>query len=238
MRVIASAVDSTLGSVEEDGIVFKESLEMFRATRSRTIELMNDLSQTQLDFTPETGKWSVGEVLDHLLLAESLNRGQIAELIDLKKAGRNPFVRRTFSDVNVSVAYIPKSLLPALEVPFTLLNAFIPASVRQCMTRNRLIPAQAPDIATPRKGRPTAELRENLTSSFKETESLFNANPDLDYLEMSVQHPLLGRNDVPGLLRFTAAHEQRHQSQIKDIMASPQFPGSHSSGNGGPHVKL
>lgn len=218
--------------------MFRESLEMFRSTRSRTIALVNDLSQSQLDFRAATGKWSTGEVLDHLLLAERMNRDQIAELIDLKKAGRNPFVRRTFSDVNVSVAYIPKSLLPALEVPFTLLNTFIPATVRQYMTRHRLIPAQSPDIGIPRRGRPATELRENLASSFKETESLFNANPGLDYLEMSIQHPLLGKNDVPGLLRFMAAHEQRHQSQIKDIMASPQFPRPPSGDKGAPHVEL
>ena len=218
--------------------MFRESLEMFCSTRSRTMALVDQLSQEQLDFTSGVGKWSVGEVLDHLLRAENLNREQITELIELSKAGRKPFVRRTFSDVNVSVAYIPKVLLPVLEVPFTLLNTFVPARVRQYMTRNRLIPAQAPDIATPKKGRPAGELRKDLASSIKETENLFNANADLDYREMSVQHPLLGTNDVPGLLRFMAAHEQRHQSQINNIMASPQFPRPPSSGNGGPHVKL
>jgi hypothetical protein len=218
--------------------MFRESLEIFRSTRSRTLALVNDLSQTQLDFTSSAGKWSAGEVLDHLLLAERMNREQIAELIDLKRAGRNPFVRRTFSDVNVSVAYIPKSLLPALEVPFTLLNILVPARVRQYMTRNRLIPAQAPDIATPKRGRPAVELLEALAASLRDTENLLNSNADLDYREMSIQHPLLGRNDVPGLLRFLAAHEQRHQSQINNIIASPQFPKPPFSGNGGPDVKL
>jgi hypothetical protein len=218
--------------------MFRESLEIFRSTRLQTIALAEQLSQSQLDFKYTPDKWSAGEVLDHLLLAERLNRDQIAELIDLKKAGRNPSVRRTFSDVNVSVAYIPKSVLPALEVPFTLLNIFVPASVRQYMTRNRLIPAQAPDKATPKRGRPAAELLEDLAASLRKTEELLNANADLDYREMSVQHPLLGNNDVPGLLRFMAAHEQRHQSQIKDIMASPQFPRPHINGKGAPHVEL
>ena len=218
--------------------MFRESLEMFRSARLRTISLASGLSQAQLDFTSAAGKWSVGEVLDHLLLADKLNRDQIAELIELKRAQRKPFVRRGFADVNVSVGYIPKCVLPILEVPFTLLNTFVPAGVREYMTRNRLVPAQHPDIATPRRGRPAAELRENLASSLQETEDLFEANADLDYSEMIAQHPLLGSNNVPELLRFMAAHEQRHQSQIDNVIASPQFPESHSTRKGAPHVEL
>ena len=218
--------------------MFQESLEMFRSTRSRTIALMTQLSQEQLDFTSATGKWSTGEVLDHLLLAEKVNRDQIIELIELKKAQQKPFVRRTFADVNVSVAYIPKSVLPILEVPFTVLNTFVPVRAREFITRNRLIPAQTPDVGIPQRGRPAAQLREELANSFQETESLFKDNPDLDYCEMRVQHPLMGTNNVPELLRFMALHEQRHQSQIKDTLASPRFPRPQPNGKGAPHVKL
>ena len=218
--------------------MFRESLEMFRSTRSRTMALADQLSQEQLNFTPATGKWSPGEVLDHLLRAERVNRDQIAELITLRKSQQKPFVKRTFADMNVSVAYIPKSLLPIFEVPFTLLNTFVPVGFREFITRNRLVPAQSPDIAIPRRGRSATDLREELASSFAETENLFNANPDLDYGEMSIQHPLMGTNSVPELLRFMAFHEQRHQNQINNIIASPQFPRPQSSGKGAPHVKL
>jgi uncharacterized damage-inducible protein DinB len=218
--------------------MFQESLELFRSTRSRTRALAEQLSQEQLDFKAATGKWSAGEVLDHLLLAEGVNRDQIAELIELRKSQQKPFVRRTFADVNVSVAYIPKSLLPIFEVPFTLLNTLVPVGCREFITRNRLIPAQSPDIAIPRRGRSAAALHEELASSFAETENLFNANPDLDYGEMTVQHPLMGTNNVPELLRFMALHEQRHQSQINNIMLSPQFPRSQPSSKGASDVKL
>lgn len=218
--------------------MFRESLEMFRSARLRTISLAGGLSQAQLDFTSVPSKWSVGEVLDHLLLADKLNRDQIAELIELKRAQQTPFVRRSFADVNVSIGYIPKCVLPILEVPFTLLNTFVPAGVREYMTRNRLVPAQHPDIATPRRGRSAAELRENLANSLQKTEDLFKANADLDYSEMIAQHPLLGSNNVPELLRFMAAHEQRHQSQINNVIASPQFPESHAARKGAPHVEL
>jgi len=204
--------------------MYQAELDLFRSTRARTWALVEGLSPAQMDYSPAPGQWSVGELVDHILLAEKLNRGEIAQLIELKKAGQKPVLKRTFADVNVSIGYIPKSLLPYLEIPFTLLNIFVPSSVRELMTRYRLVPAQNPDVGAPRQGRPADELRDELRASLKETEALFEANPDLDYNQMIHRHPLTGANTVPQLLRFTALHEQRHQSQISDVLAHPQFP--------------
>jgi hypothetical protein len=177
-----------------------------------------------MDYAPAPGKWSVGEVLDHLLLGEKLNRSYIAKVIEMKKAGQQPVLKLSFADVNVSVGYIPKSLLPFAEVPFTLLNMFLPGSVRDFMTRYRIIPSQNANQTTPRRGRSADELRNELVFFLKEMEALLQANSHLNYYEMRIQHPLMGANDVPGLLRFLALHEQRHQSQISDIMLSSRFP--------------
>jgi len=204
--------------------MYQADLDLFRSTRARTLALVEGLSQAQMDFAPAPGKWSAGELVDHILLAEKLNRGEIAQLIELKKAGQRPVLKRTFADVNVSIAYIPKSLLPYLEVPFTLLNMVTPSSVRELMTQYRLVPAQNPDVGAPRKGRPADELRRELRAGLEETETLFESNPTLDYQEMIHQHPLTGCNNVLQLLRFTAFHEQRHQSQISDVLAHPRFP--------------
>ncbi len=213
------------------------SLEMFRTTRAQTIAMVDGLTQAQIDHVPARGKWSVGEVLDHLILGQRLNVCYIAEVIEMKKAGRQPVRKLSFSDVDVSVGYIPKSLLPVLETPFTILNVFVPAVVRDFMTRNRLVPAQNPNITTPRHGRSATELRGDLISSLKETEALLESRPDLDYGEMMIQHPLLGNNTVPGMLRFLALHEQRHQSQIDDILKSPRFHKSDLGGTGDPDVE-
>jgi hypothetical protein len=201
-----------------------EGLEEFRATRERTLAMADGLTQAQLDYRPARGKWSAGEVLDHMLLAEATNRGQIARLVGLRREGRRPELRLSFADVNVSVAYLPRSVLPLLEVPLTLLNTFVPDGVRNYLTRHRLVPFQNPDQATPRRGRAARQLRSDLLDSLRATETLFQTNPDLDFGGMVVQHPLLGRYDVPGLLRFMSAHEQRHQSQFADILSDPQFP--------------
>ena len=201
------------------------SLEEFRAARSRTLSIAADLTQEQLDYTPARGGWSAGEVLDHMLLAEATNREQIARLVGLRREGRRPELRLGFADVNVSVAYLPRSILPLLEAPLTLVNALVPDGVRNFLTRNRLVPFQNPDQATPRRGRAAEQLRRDLRDGLSETEALFRTNPDLDFGGMVVQHPLLGRYDVPGLLRFMSAHEQRHQSQLADLLSDPRLPG-------------
>ena len=139
--------------------------------------------------------------------------------------------------MDVSIGFIPKRLLPVLEVPFTVLNLFLPGSVRDFMTRYRLIPAQNPDLTNPRRARPVEELRNDLNASMKETEALLESHSDLDYGEMMIQHPLLGINNVPGLLRSLALHEQRHQSQIHGILTDPRFPKSDLSGTGDLHVE-
>lgn len=204
--------------------MYQADLAFFRATRHRTLELVEGLSQAQTEFSPGPSRWSVGEVLDHLLLAEALNRREIAQLINLAKSGHRPYLNRTFADLNVSIAFIPKAMLPFLEVPFRLLNMLMPSCARELMTRYRLIPAQNPDVGTPRQGRLVDDLRQELRSSLQETEVLFEVNPTLDYRAMIHQHPLTGVNNVLQLLRFVASHERRHQSQISDILRLPGFP--------------
>ena len=215
-----------------------KGIEEFRATRERTLAMLDQLTQRQLDYAPAPDRWSVGEVLDHMLLAERINREQITTLIEMSQEGRKPELSLTFSDLNIAVSYIPRSVLPALELPLTLLNLFVPESLRNYLTRYALVSFKNPDAAAPRRGRLISQLRSDLTTSLKETEALFQRDPHFEYSEMVLRHPLLGSYNIPGLLRFMTAHEQRHQSQIKNIMASPQFPKSHSTRKGVPHVEL
>ena len=199
--------------------VLDESLAELRATRARTLGLAEGLTQSQLERAPARGGWSAGEVLDHVLLAEGTNRRQIDSLVGLARAGRRPELSLSFSDVNVSVPFLPRAALPLLEAPLTLMNAFVPQCLRTYLTRNRLVPFRNPDQAEPRRGRAGAQLLRDLRDSFQETEAIFRDNPDLDYGGMFLQHPLLGRYDVPGLLRFMSAHEQRHQSQLSAVIS-------------------
>jgi hypothetical protein len=200
------------------------TLERFRSIRARTLAMVQELSQAQMDYSPASDTWSVGEMVDHLILSEKITRGDIAELIELTKAGRKPVLYRSSTDFNVTTFFIPKVMLPLLEAPFSFLNMFVPNSVREFFVRYTLIPARAADAASPRKGRSAAELRHGLSSSLEETEALLAANPGLDYDKMIHQHPLLGTQNVPHLLYVLGLHEQRHQSQISKLLTNSQFP--------------
>lgn len=202
----------------------RQRLDLYRSTRAQTLTLVERLSQAQMDYTPAPGKWSPGEVLDHLLLGERLNLGHIHDLIEMKRRGERPVLRLSLRDLDISIGYLPKTLLQFFEVPLTVMNMFVPGSFRDALTRYRLIPAQNSALTTPRHGRGAEELRNDLICSLQETEALLDAHSDLDYREMVIQHPLLGSNTIPELIRFLAFHEQRHQSQIKETMSGARFP--------------
>jgi hypothetical protein len=201
-----------------------ESLDLLRKTRGTTLELVRDLNQAQSDYVPAPGKWSVGEVLDHLLLAEKLYRDSIATLIELERAGRRPVISKSFSEIDTSIAYLPKSVLPFLDVPFTLLNIVVPPVVREAMATFRGLPAQTPRVAVPSAGKRVGDLRNALRASIEGTAQLLKDNPSIDYRKLRYRHPLLGDNNVAQLIRIVSFHEQRHHQQIRDILSSRTFP--------------
>lgn len=199
-------------------------LDDFRRARRETLETVAGLAQRQLDFSPARGKWSVGEVLDHLPRVDATYRREIGELVRLAKAGKRPYLKRTFEDIDVSVMHIPKALLPFFEIPFTLSSRLLPRAVGGFMASARFIPIQHPENATPEPGRLAAMLRAGLEDSLAGFETLFGANPDLPYASFIHQHPLFGVNSVPQMLEILLLHERRHQAQVRDLLAHPDFP--------------
>jgi hypothetical protein len=143
-----------------------------------------------------------------------LYRDIFARLIQMQKAGQRPVIHISFDEVNTSIAFIPKAMLPMLEIPFTILNLFVPTRVRETMVQFRFLPAHNPDVAVPQKGKSIVELRSALSAWYEETAALLNANPG---------HPLMCDNTVLDSLRVIALHEKRHQAQIDDILRSRQF---------------
>jgi uncharacterized damage-inducible protein DinB len=201
------------------------NLAELRNTRQKTLRLIAGLNQSQSEFRPGESKWSVGEVLDHLARSDRLYCQKFTQLVALAKAGKQPTLRVSFAEVNTSIGYIPKPLLAALEAPLGVMNSFVPKCFRETFVRYRLVPAQAPTVAEPTRGRPLQELRSELEAAQQAMEALFQNHSDLDYKSMRVIHPLMGDNNVLELLQFIATHERRHQNQILDILKLSTFPG-------------
>jgi uncharacterized damage-inducible protein DinB len=193
-------------------------------TRALTLAAVEPLSSAQLKFSPRPGRWSVGEIADHLVLSEAMYRGIFGQLVELARAGRPTYRRHSFADVNVAPLHLPDAVLSWMEVPLGIMNRLIPDSVIGLMTEFPILPTRNPDIATPRPGRSAAELKADLAASMAKTRAIIESNADLDFDELVSEHPLMGRTNVTQILTFLARHERRHQGQMERVRADPRFP--------------
>lgn len=202
----------------------RDRLTDLASVRALTLAAVMPLSQRQLDFSPRPDRWSIGEIADHLLLAERQYREEIGRLIALARSGQRPYIRRSFAEANVAPLFIPEAVLSMLDVPFSLFGRFVPDAVRAVITELPLLPTRNPTFATPRPQRPAAALRTDLATSIKETAGLLASNADIDFTQLISEHPLTGRTNVPQILIFLARHERRHQRQMEDVRMAEGFP--------------
>lgn len=196
----------------------------FTGAREQTLAAIAPLTQAQLDFRPREGSWSVGEIADHLILAETLYRGEIERLIEMVGKGQRPRLKRSFADVNVSPLYLPDAVLSMLELPFGIMSRMIPQAVRNIVMQYPLVPVRNPDIATPRFGRPAAELRQDLQDSLARTRTLVAQHATMDFTQMISEHPLTGATNVEEMFGFLTLHERRHHIQMERVRINPHFP--------------
>lgn len=193
-------------------------LQLVHDTRKKTLSLVETLSQQEIEASPEAGKWSVGEILDHLIKADEVYYKVIRELFHLKQSGREPYIRKNFKDINASVLGLPKSALSYFEVPFGMFNLFVPRTIRTFLMTSRWFPTEAPDIAKPVPGRSGETLRHELNAAPSELDDLFMNQPDLKFEHYKFYHPLFGENNLYQLLQILTYHESIHQKQIQETI--------------------
>jgi hypothetical protein len=163
-------------------------------------------------------------VLDHLLKTDQFYRDQIGKLFELKAAGKPPVIEIELQDLNTRPIGVPAAMLPLMNFPFRTLNRMVPSSVREYLTGVPIIPFTAPDVASA-SASPAGDMKQlrlRLDASVRENEALLTGR---DVAGMVLDHPLLGRNGIPNLLHILARHEERHQGQIRRVLAaSPATP--------------
>jgi hypothetical protein len=202
--------------------VAQKGLQLVSTTRQRTLALTEILSQTELDRSPAPGKWSVGEILDHLIKSDGVYYEVIRELFQLRQAGKEAYIRYGFKDINASVLGIPKSSIGFFEIPFGMFNLFVPRSIRTFLMTSRWFPTEAPDVARPRPGRSGDRLRRALNNAPDELETLFESQPGLKYDDFKFYHPLFGENNLYQLLQILTFHESIHHKQIQETILKIQ----------------
>lgn len=202
------------------------ALALHRATRESTLAIIQDLTQAQADFFPAKGVWSIGQNIGHLLLTDGLYRTWIQRLVDASKKGGARNIVLTFREIDNSVAFIPRDVIPKLILPLNVMNLFVPRALRETLFRVPLIPGQHPSSSEPEPSQPIEALRAEAASSLLATEEIFRANLPPGLMKTTLSHPVLGTNNVAQLLRILAAHEERHHGQIRRVLAHPRFPRS------------
>jgi hypothetical protein len=222
--VVSRVVQDLTSSPIPAGREWAVASEGFRSVRQATSDMLADITQQQADFRPSSRSWSIGQIAGHLLLSEKMYREQFQRLIALAREGKGTNVELTLREVNSSIAFIPRELMPVFEAPLKVFNNFVPRAFREAMFRYPLVPASSPAISEPRLSVPIDTLRADLTTSLETTEELLREPLPLNLKQMTVTHPLMGTNNAIELLSLMGAHEERHQTQIRAVKANPHYP--------------
>lgn len=165
--------------------------------RAGLIAEVEDLTEAQLAFQPAAGRWSVGEILDHLCLSE-----------------RN--ISRTVSRIFQQAAGL------GLVQDAGVVDAPLPAIDESLYNR----PAGAPESVLPSPDRPLERLLAGLEESRERLLEVSARAEGRVVGQVTMQHFQLGDLDFYQWLLVEGAHETKHLEQIRRLKADPRFPRS------------
>jgi hypothetical protein len=160
------------------------------ATRARLTSSVEGLGEGQEHFRPAPERWSIADIMEHLALAESSS----VKLFDrlLQKAEAEGCARAEGDPF----------------APVSLVEQYAPFRGQKFESPNRIRPTgQAP-------------LSDSLTSLHDSLERIRALRPRLeraDCAEQRFPHPVFGPLNLYQWLLFTAAHEERHLTQINAL---------------------
>lgn len=169
-------------------------LKLLQDSHQETLDAIKDLSEAQWNYKPAPDKWSVGEVAEHIWLAESLLFGAMENAL---KTPENPNWEEQTKGKNERVVNI---------------------------LTNRTGKAQAPETIKPTgktraeimKG--LAEVRAKSVKFARETQAAMNSHT-LDH-----PFKVFGTLSAYQWLLYIPAHNLRHNQQIAEVKAAPGFP--------------
>ena len=194
-----------------------------REVREETLFLVRELDQQQSEHRPKPGKWSVGEVLDHLVKLDRLIVRELEVALQQRRRGL-PFVYRGIADIDTTIPWVLRPALPFFEVPFSIFNTLLPQTARRAFTGSRSVPLQAPGVIAPRYRRPIDSLRQELGETFDTLRQQQTDFPGIDLDRVYYYNPIAGFGSVAGLYRFVSNHEERHQGQLHDLLDDASMP--------------
>jgi hypothetical protein len=177
----------------------QEIVDLLERSRAELMSVAGRLTQAELDRTPAPGRWSPGEVLDHVYRAE---RG-VAKLVAIR---------------------IPAALEAGLP-PDPSPTESVVGLFRDSRVIDRRNPIPAPDFVLPKSGRSRDELFGALEETRRDLIAGLEPAADRDLTAIAHPHPVLGPIDLYQWLLFCYHHERRHTDQIREAIAQiPETP--------------
>ena len=171
-------------------------VEYLTTMRDQVLAESAKLTEAQWNFKTAPERWSVGEVVHHLALAEPFIFGMQQKLLS-------------------GPAATPEQLAAAAGKD-DMIRKVIPDRTKK---------AQAPEPLQPAKDAKLGSQSE-IVAAFRDarTKTIAYAASTKDDLRSRVSDSPLGPLDGYQWLLFTAAHSERHLAQLREVKADPKFP--------------
>ena len=191
MLALAPAVPSgeAISKQDRDAVV-----KYLTTTRDQVIAETEKLSDAQWNFKAGPDRWSVGEVVEHLALAEN---------------------------------FLAEARQKAMDGPPATAEQLAKAKGQDAVIL-KAIPDRTQKVQAPEPIQPKQRLgpREKVAAAYRNrrANTIAYAQKSTDDMRSRVSESPLGPLDAYQWLLFTAAHNERHLGQIREVKADPNFP--------------
>ena len=167
-----------------------------QAVRARVLQEAEGLSQAQADWKPGEKDWSVGEIIDHLTIAEIATGKLTTKLTrEAEAAG--------------AVGAFPSDLMAFAPLPP------MPPG-----------PMEAPPAVWPSHGKPIGELLAAMKAARERSRQSVEKLATVDPRRLVFKHVRFGDLDLGQWWVLQASHDGIHLAQLRAVKAAPGFPTS------------
>ena len=170
--------------------------ELERARRD-VLREVEGLSQRQADWKSGEKDWSIGEIVDHLTIAEVATGKLTTKLLKEVQAGS-------------AAAVFPHDLTEFTAAPL----------------REGDAGGEAPPVVRPGHGKPIGELVDTMKAARARSRRSIERLAGCDPRRLTFKHFRFGDMDLGQWWRLTAAHDRLHLRQIGEVKGAPGFPRS------------
>ncbi len=206
----------------------EKAVDRLQHERAAFLSRFEGLNQAQLDFSPSRNAWSVGQVVHHVVLAESVWQGYLKNVLARGDRERGAVEHVSLKQIPFRSRFLPDFIFksPLIVTPMSVFVNLLPRPFQSMLFAVPLIKMDASDRMQPAGRLPRAQILSLLAEVRKRTLDIVEPRADWNLARFQVSHPLVGDQDIYGVLDLLSSHEQRHSLQIDSIRKKPGFPGS------------